>query len=345
MLFRELNHGKCKTYLLACEETRKAVVIDPIKEKIDRYIAMLAYSGCTLELVVDTHTHADHRTAIFELKELTGAKAVMHRQAPAPHVDMHVEDGESIVVGLLRLQVLYTPGHTTDSICLKCADRVLTGDTLLIRGTGRTDFQGGDAGAQYDSITQKLWALPDQTLVFPAHDYRGNTHSTIGEEKRLNPRIADRSRAAYIELMSTLGLPLPEKIQEVLQTNQSALDDDVIHFPTMAELNQVRQLTPVEVETLIASTAPPLILDVREPAEFTGELGHIPGAQLVPLRALAARTSELEGYKSSPVIVICRAGVRSTTAAALLTSLGFEHVFNLRGGMLAWNDQKFGAER
>lgn len=345
MLFRELNQGKCKTYLLACEKTRKALLIDPIREKTDRYLAALAYYSCSLELVVDTHTHADHRTAVFELKELTGAKVVMHRRAPAPHVDIHVQDGQTLACGEIQLRVLATPGHTPDSMSLYAEGKVFTGDTLLIRGTGRTDFAGGDAGAQYDSITNKLFALPDDTLVFPAHDYRGNTQSSIGEEKRLNPRIANCSRTEYVELMAKLGLPLPTKIQEVLQPNQTALDDDRIAFPTIAELNRVRQLSPLEVQALVNSASPPLVLDVREPNEYSGELGHIPGSKLIPLKDLANRASELEACKNKHVIAICRAGVRSSTAAAILTSLGFEQVSNLRGGMLEWNDHKLPVER
>lgn len=345
MLFRELNQGKCKSYLLACETTRKASLIDPIREKTDRYLAALAYFGCKLELAIDTHTHADHRSGVFELKELTGAKVVMHRRAPAPHVDIHVQDGQTIDCGELRLRVLATPGHTPDSMSLYADGKVFTGDTLLIRGTGRTDFQGGDPGLQYDSITKKLFVLPDDTLVYPAHDYRGNTQSSIGEEKRLNPRIANLSKTEYMELMAKLGLPLPTKIQEVLQPNQTALDDDRIAFPTVAELNQVRQLNPLEVQSLVNSDSPPLVLDVREPNEYSGELGHIRGSKLIPLKDLASRATELEALKNKHVIAICRAGVRSTTAAAILTSLGFEHVSNLRGGMLEWNEHKLPVER
>jgi rhodanese-related sulfurtransferase len=214
-----------------------------------------------------------------------------------------------------------------------------------VRGTGRTDFPGGDAGAQYDSITRKLFVLPDETLVFPGHDYRGNTHSTIGEEKRLNPRIVGRTRGEYVGLMNNLGLPLPDKIQEVLQPNQSALDDDRLHFPALAELSQVRQFSSQEVQVLLKAPSPPVLLDVREPGEFTGALGHIPGSLLIPLKDLLVRVNELEAYKDRHMIVVCRVGVRSTTAAAILTGLGFEHVYNLRGGMLDWNEQGLPVER
>jgi glyoxylase-like metal-dependent hydrolase (beta-lactamase superfamily II)/rhodanese-related sulfurtransferase len=340
MLFRELNRGTCKTYLIGCENTHKAALIDSVRGKVERYLAMLAYYGCQLDAVIDTHTHADHRTASWELHDLTGALVVMHKRAPAPHVDVHVEDGQTLAIGNVTLQVFYTPGHMPDGISLYAGDRVFTGDTLLIHGTGRTDFAGGDAGAQYDAIVQKLFILPDETLVFPAHDYRGHTHSTIGEEKCTNPRLVGRTRQAYIDLMNNLGMPLPDKIQEALQSNQSAIEDESIQFPTLAELNRVRQLEPQEVKLQLRSTTPPLLLDVREPEEFSGELGHIPGSILIPLKELPLRAREIEGYKEKEVIVICRAGVRSTTAAAILTGLGFEHVSNLKGGMLGWNDYK-----
>ena len=340
MIFRELNRGKCKTYLIGSEKDPVAILVDPIREKVDRYLALLAYYGLRLEAVIDTHTHADHRTASVDLKELTGAKVIMHRKAPAPHVNMHVDDGDKIPVGDLQLHVLSTPGHTPDGISLFAKDRVLTGDTLLIRGTGRCDFAEGDAGEQFDAITQKLFTLPDETLVFPAHDYRGNTRSTIGEEKRLNPRVTGRSREQYIELMNNLGLPLPDNIQEVLQPNQSAMDDDRLRFPSLGELNQVRQLTPNQVQSLTETSPAPIILDVREPDEYTGELGHISGSILIPLKDLTSRAEELERYKDAHVIAVCRAGVRSTTAAAILTGLGFEHVSNLKGGMLEWNNCK-----
>ena len=345
MIFRELNRGKCKTYLIASEKERVALLVDPLREKIDRYLALLAYHGLKLDAAIDTHTHADHRTGCFDLKELTGAKVIMHRKAPAPQVTTHVDDGDKIAAGELEVQVLYTPGHTPDGISLFVGDRVLTGDTLLIRGTGRCDFAGGDAGEQFDAITQKLFSLPDKTLVFPAHDYRGNTRSTIGEEKLCNPRVTGRTREQYIDLMNNLGLPLPENIQECLQPNQSAMDDDRIRFPSLGELNQVRQLSPVQVRTLTETSPAPIILDVREPEEYTGELGHIESSILIPLKDLTSRAGELEEYKDKHVIVVCRAGVRSTTAAAILTGLGFEQVSNLKGGMLDWNGQHLPVER
>jgi glyoxylase-like metal-dependent hydrolase (beta-lactamase superfamily II)/rhodanese-related sulfurtransferase len=339
----ELNLGQCKTYLLACERTRKAVLIDPLRERVDRYLAVLAYHGCRLEFIVDTHTHADHRSGIWDLQELTGAQTVMHREAPAPRIDLHVEDGQELRLGKMVLTVMHTPGHTPDGISILTGDRVFTGDTLLIGGSGRCDFAGGDPGAEYDSVTEGLFSLPDCTLVLPAHDYRGHQHSTIGVEKQSNQRFAGRSRADYIKVMNSLGLPLPQKIQEALQANQSAIEDESVNFPSIPQLSQVRQLEPLQLYAMLKQGEPPVLLDVREESEFGGDLGHIPGSKLIPLKELPARAEEA-GAKNHEIVTICRAGMRSTTAAAILTGLGFEHVSNLKGGMLAWDDQKLPVE-
>jgi len=345
MLIHELNRGSCKTYLLGCESTRRAALIDPLRERVDRYLAFLAYHSFRLELVIDTHTHADHRTGAWELRDLTGARTVMHKRAPAPNIDLHVGDGDRLSLGSIELEVLSTPGHSPDGISLHAPGRVFTGDSLLIHGAGRTDFPGGDPGAEYDGIHQKLFRLPDETLVFPGHDYRGHAQSTIGEEKRTNPRLAGRTREDFVRLMNGLGLPLPDKIQEALQANQSSIEDDSMRFPPLSQLSQVAQLAPHEIQAQIASPNPPLLVDVRQADEYSGELGHVPGSRLIPLRDLAKRAEEIADHKTRNVVCVCRAGVRSATAAAVLTGLGFEHVCNLKGGMLDWNEAGLPVER
>jgi sulfur dioxygenase len=344
MLFQELNHGKCKTYLGVSESTGKAVLIDPLRDKIERYLGVLAYRGWKLDLIVDTHTHVDHRSGAFELSELTGAPVAMHRLAPAPHVKIHVDDGQVIRVGDLEMRVLFTPGHSPDSVSLLAGDRVFTGDVLMIHGTGRSDIVGGDPGQSFDSITQKLFTLPDQTLVFPAHDYRGHTRSTIGEEKRSNPRLANKSREQYVELMNNLGLPLPDGIQEAMQPNQSDVDSSAIAFPNLSQLNQVRQMDARELNDRISATDPPILIDVRDDDEYRGELGHIAGSRLVPLREFSERATELATLKDHQIVTICRVGMRSATAAAILTGLGCDRVWNLKGGMLEWNDARLPVE-
>lgn len=332
---QELNDTNCKTYLLTAGG--EAALVDPVRERLEHYRRVLSERGLALAMILETHTHADHLMLGRDAQEaLGGARIVMHRESPSPVVDVHVSEGSELSLGGERLRVLETPGHTPDSVAYVLDGAVLTGDALLIGGSGRTDFPGGDAGAGYDSV-QKLFALPDDTVVWPGHDYKGNTSSTIGREKTDNPRFAGKSREAYIALMANLGLPFPDRVQQVLQVNQSGFEaDDVGGFPLVTDIAQIAQVDPRAVAEALARDEPPVILDVREPEEFVGELGHVEGALLVPMDALHRRLPKLAGYVDRDVIVVCRAGARSATATVLLQRAGFHRVRNLRGGMLAW---------
>jgi glyoxylase-like metal-dependent hydrolase (beta-lactamase superfamily II) len=330
----ELNREACKGYLIS--SAAEAAAIDPLLDKVDRFLSVLAYRGLRLRYVIDTHTHADHRTGARMLADLAGAPVVMHRAAPSPAVDRHVEDGQALPLGETSLAVLHTPGHTPDATSLLCDGNLFSGDTLLIRGTGRTDFLGGDSRAQFESLHGRLLRLPPQTVVWPGHDYRGRDRSTIGEEIRENPRLQVRDKEDYVRLMSSLNLPLPAKIQEALQANQSALDPERFPFPETAALAAVRQMSPGELDAL-QKTGRVVLLDVRELAERSGDLGHIAGTLHIPLRELPAR-AEKEVSRDRAVVAICRSGGRSATAAALLTGLGYPEVYNLNGGMVAWVD-------
>lgn len=344
MFFQELNHTQCKSYLIADLDAGVAAIIDPIETKIDRYLAVLAYHQLKLEFVADTHTHADHRSACTAIRRLTACRVLMHDISPQPHVDGRLVDGQALQLGAIPIKVLHTPGHTPDSISFYVNDdRVLTGDVILIQGTGRTDFAGGDAGDQYDSITQKIFKLADDTLIFPGHDYRGNTESTVAAEKALNPRVAGKTRDEYIEIMANLNLPLPERIQEVLQINQSEVDDERIKFPLLVELNQVLQMEPEVVKRRLDSDA--LIIDVRDSSERSGELGYIKGSRLIPLAEIPQALDSLDSERDTEIILVCRSGARSTTAAAILKGLGFSQVNNMKGGMLAWNKLGFAVDR
>ncbi len=330
----ELNDTHCKTYLLA--SSGEAALVDPVRERVPTYLARIAAQGLRLRMVLETHTHADHLMIDRAAKAALGAPVLMFEASPSPLTDRHLRDGDRLPLGDDALTVVHTPGHTPDSVCFVGPGFVLTGDTLLIGGSGRTDFPGGDAGAQYDAITQKLFALPDDTVVWPGHDYRDQTRSTIGREKAENPRLAGKTRDEYVEIMANLGLPLPERIQEVLQVNQSGLAQGDVAFPSVLEVAQVPEREPGEVATLLRSDPPPVVLDVREPEEFVGVLGHIEGALLVPMDALGARLPKLAGLSDRPVVVVCRAGARSASAAVILQQAGFPLVYNLRGGMVAW---------
>jgi glyoxylase-like metal-dependent hydrolase (beta-lactamase superfamily II) len=334
MEIRELNESNCKTYLLISKG--RAALIDPVRERVERYRRELDERGLELDLIIETHTHADHMMLSRALKNSLGAPLIMHRESPNPMVDQHVSDTETLELGGEQIEILHTPGHTPDSMSLRVGGVVLTGDTLFIGGSGRTDFPGGDAGAQYEAVTQRLFRLPDETIVWPAHDYRGRTSSTIEIERRTNQRFEGKTREEYIETMANLAIPLPDRIQEALQVNQSGFEADEVPFPLVAHVAAVPELGAPEVAERLKSDTAPLILDVREPEEFVGELGHIEGAILVPLDALEKRLPKLAGYVDRDIVVVCRAGARSATAVAMLQGAGFSRVANLSGGMLAW---------
>src|ERR1700723_2513009 len=221
MIFESISRGGCRSYLVGCEESCAAALIDPELSQIDRYIALAARHGLRFRYLIDTHTHADHFSATRQLADQLDAPVVMHRASPAPFIDLRLEGGDLLVVGKLRLQSIYTPGHTADSMCLSVADRVFTGDTLLIGATGRTDLPSGDAGCLYDSLFGSLLKLDPALMVFPAHEYKGRSHTTLGDEIAGNPRLQKNDRGAFIEMMQNLNLTMPTHVTEALRTNMS----------------------------------------------------------------------------------------------------------------------------
>src|SRR5271167_1699610 len=221
MIFRQLYDltSGTYTYLLASRRGGEAMIVDPVLEKVDRYLQLMRELDLRLVKAVDTHLHADHITGLGALRDRTHCVTVMGEQSQVDVVSMRIADGDKLTIEGISLDVMYTPGHTDDSYCFLMGDRVLTGDTLLIRGTGRTDFQNGDSRAQYESLFGRLLRLPEETLVFPAHDYKGDTVSTIGEEKRFNPRLQVRSADDYAKLMESLKLPNPKMMDVAVPAN------------------------------------------------------------------------------------------------------------------------------
>lgn len=221
MLLRQLfdKESSTYTYLVADPATKEAALIDPVAEQVDRDLQLVQELGLNLKYALDTHVHADHVTGSGLLRERTGARTVASNKG-AECVDLRLAHGDRLPLGRYEIEVLETPGHTDDSVSYLVDDQVFTGDALFVRGTGRTDFQNGDPEALYRSLTEVLFALPEQTVVWPGHDYRGHTVTTIGEEKRHNPRVSGKSRAQFVEIMNDLGLPRPRKIDEAVPANR-----------------------------------------------------------------------------------------------------------------------------
>ncbi len=335
MIFEQIATGGCQSYLIGCADTCAAALIDPEASQIDRYLALAARDGLRIRFVIDTHTHADHFSGTRQLAQQLGVPTVMHRASPAPGVNMRVDDGEMVVVGKLRLQVLHTPGHTADSMCLTAEDRVFSGDTLLIGATGRTDLPSGDPEALYDSLFNRVLRLDPLLKVYPAHDYKGRSHSTIGQEMAENPRLKKQDRAAFIDMMRSLNLTMPTHITEALRTNMSggktvaqmlAEAAASVPFMSLAEL-----LSRVQ-----ANDNNLVILDVREREAYLA--GHIAGARLLPRGQLELRVNEELPDPTRRILTCCEFGRISTLAASTLRIMGFQRAVALDGGFKAWRE-------
>ncbi len=335
MIFESLSAGGCRSYLIGCEETCAAALIDPELSQIDRYNALAARHGLRFHYLIDTHTHADHFSATRQLARQLNVPVVMHRASPAPFVDLRLEGGELLVIGHLRLQSLHTPGHTRDSMCLCVEDRVFTGDTLLIGATGRTDLPSGDAGALYESLFQGLLKLDPSLKIFPAHEYKGRSHSTIGQELAENPRLQNTDRSAFIQMMQGLNLTMPTHVTEALRTNMSGgktvaqmLSDAAasVPFMSLAELKASLENRDGELT----------VLDVRELDAY--EAGHIAGAMHLPRGQLELRVNDELKDPTRRILVCCEFGRISTLATATLRMMGFQGAVALDGGMKAWRE-------
>lgn len=333
MILRQLfdRDSSTYTYLVADPESRQAALIDTVKEQIDRDLQLIAELDLKLTYVLDTHVHADHVTAAGEIVERTEAQSVAGVDGAVCAL-RHVSHGDALPLGKLEIQVLGTPGHTDDSLSYLVGDAVFTGDALLIRGCGRTDFQNGDAATLYESITGVLFNLPADTRVFPGHDYRGHTQSSVGEERANNPRLANRTKEQFIELMNNLQLVKPARIDEAVRANRVCGKPPTAFSDAPLAAAGYFQM---EAADFVGSAPSARIIDVREPSEFIGDLGHLDGAELVPLSTVTLLAQDWP--RDEPLLLVCRSGRRSALAAQELLKLGFERVANLEGGMLAYH--------
>ena len=348
MIFRQLldPQSSTYTYVLADDKSREALIIDAVYERTRRDLALLNELDLRLRYSLETHVHADHVTGASLLKRKTGSEIAVSAKSGIAGASRYLEHGETVAFGERHLQVRATPGHTGGCLTFVLDDETIafTGDCLLIRGCGRTDFQEGDSRSMYRSIHQQIFALPDTCLLYPGHDYRGLTVTSVGEEKRFNPRLGgDLSEDDFAGYMRNLGLAHPKMIDVAVPANlkcgRSEDDRAVLDEPEWAPLTYtfagIWEIQPEWLEDHLRDTQ---VVDVREISEFEGPLGHIPGAQLVPLDELIERTRELS--PNEPIVTVCRAGGRSAQATKMLKDAGFDRVANLSGGMLRWRAER-----
>jgi sulfur dioxygenase len=347
LIFRQLidPQSSTYTYLLADPASRDAVVIDPVFEQTRRDVALIKELGLNLRYALDTHVHADHVTAAWMMQQSLGCDIALSAKSGAEGASRYLAHGDRLHFGKRYLSVRETPGHTAGCVTYVLDDErmAFTGDCLLVRGCGRTDFQGGDARLMYRAIHQQIFTLPEDCLLYPAHDYRGITATTVGEERRLNPRLGGNlSEDDFAGYMDNLGLPHPKQIDVAVPANlrcgrREGAETQLAEpgwAPLVFTFAGFWEIEPQWVEEHLKEIE---VVDVREREEFNGPLGHIPGARLVPLKTLADEAKALP--RDRPIVTVCRAGGRSAQATTILQRAGFAAVANLAGGMLRWRAQ------
>jgi glyoxylase-like metal-dependent hydrolase (beta-lactamase superfamily II)/rhodanese-related sulfurtransferase len=344
MILRQLMdlRSSTYTYLLADEKAGEAVLIDPVFEMFERDAALLRELTFKLLFTLETHVHADHVTAAWLFRARMGSRIVVSADSAAECADRTVREGDVVRFGRESLRVLATPGHTAGCVSYVLGEgaAVFTGDSLMIRSAGRTDFQGGSAGLLYHSVRDKLFALPDGCVVYPAHDYAGRLDSTVAEERAYNPRLGgQRSEHDFAGFMDNLGLPHPKQIEMALPANlrcgrpaDGSLADEAPQWA--AAQRSFAGALEVDPDWVGEHLAEVQVVDVREQPEWVGELGHIPGAKLLPLGQLRTQLDALS--RQRPIVAVCRSGGRSVQAVLMLEKAGFTRAASLSGGMIRW---------
>jgi sulfur dioxygenase len=354
VIFRQLIDQQTSTftYLLADERTREALLIDCVFEQHLRDLALIRELDLRLTTTLETHVHADHVTGAWLMKQAVGSEIALARAAETACADRRLVAGDVLAVGDLRLEVRATPGHTAAclSFVLPRERLVFTGDALLIRGAGRTDFQQGDAHRLFDSVRRELFALPDDYLVYPGHDYAGRCQSTIGEEKQHNPRLGEGVREEdFVGYMSNLGLPHPKKLALAVPANlECGRPRDAGSAPARPAWGPVIRtyagVWQVEPDWVHAHRDDVLVVDVREREEVAASpMESVPDSLVLPLSELRVRVGEIP--RERPVVFVCPAGARSAIAATILEEAGGERVANMRGGILEWRALGFPAAK
>lgn len=355
-MFEQLNDDVCKTYLIADEESLEAVLIDPVIIYTDNYLTLLKERGLKLTHVIDTHTHADHITAGPSLVEAVGCEYIMNKKAPAKCVTKRVSEGDTLNAAGTVFRFIHTPGHTKDSLSVVSGNMFFTGDFLFLDdgGAGRDDLPGGNPAEHWDSF-QKLKELPDELVVYPAHDYRERIPSSLSHQKEVNPHLETRSKEDFIAYINDLKLGPADWMHDVLKANVSCTTDpDAAYIPNdspacevMGTIDpglddiEVGYITPELLRERIDGGTDSILLDVREPEELKDELGHIDGIINLPVGGLLHHLGKLGDDMEKEVIVICRSGARAGLAAKELVNEGFKDVKVLLDGMMGYRSAGF----
>ncbi len=358
MIFKQLfdENTWTYTYLIADPESKEAVFIDPVNTHLNDYLALLKEYDLQLKYSLETHVHADHITASGLLRQKTGAQTAVSQLCGADTADIQIQDGDVFEFGAGEsIKVIATPGHTPGSISFLWRNQVFTGDSLFIGGCGRTDFQGGNSGDLYDAITQRLFTLPGETIVYPGHDYQGRWVSNIQQERLTNPRLAGKSRAEFMEIMENLNLPNPRLIDEAVPANRyCGLDEDERMDAVERKNSSQPKRQTASAQDLVAQAKQSItevnvtqakqlikegnivVVDTREESEFAK--GHIDDAVFLPRGVLEFQIGSKPELtdKSTPVLLYCRSGSRSALAALSLQQMGYTAVLSMAGGYQAW---------
>ena len=345
LIFRQLFDQSSSTYTYLLGNGGEALLIDPVYEQVLRDLALVQELGLRLMATLDTHVHADHVTGAWRLQQICGSRIALAEAAGAAPVDRPLRHGDRIDFGARHLTVRATPGHTNGCLTYVLDDErmAFTGDSLLIRGCGRTDFQQGSPQRLFASVRDQILTLPDACLLYPAHDYRGVTVTSVAEERRFNPRLGgDVDEGDFTGHMNNLGLPHPKLMALAVPANLRCGQPEGAppgpEAPGWAPLTlRFSGVWEIEPMALLEYAAEVQIVDVREPPEFIDRLGHLTQACLLPLSQLLGHVDDLD--RSRPVVAVCRSGVRSAQACVLLKKAGFDQVANLAGGMLRWKGE------
>jgi glyoxylase-like metal-dependent hydrolase (beta-lactamase superfamily II)/rhodanese-related sulfurtransferase len=349
IIFHQLFEAKTSTYtyIIADKKSKETAIIDPVLETVDRDLKLIEELGLKLNYILDTHIHADHITGAGELRKRTQAKTAVSKNAEVTCVDIPLEDGQELLLGDKTIKIIATPGHTNTCVSYFFEGMIFTGDSLMIRGCGRIDFQQGSADNLYESVHKKLYVLPDETVIYPGHDYRGQTTSTIGLEKKFNPRLADnKSKAEFKKIMSELKLENPKLIHEAVPANLACgnLKSSRQFHPQVVDGVSEITCDDVKAHLSLVDSKKIRLIDVRRPDEFNSEYGHIHGAELITLGPDLTAFLE-KGDRNEEIVFICRSGGRSGSATVESIRLGYKFTINMLGGMIRWSENNFPVER